>query len=261
MAANLPGYVLSIWLCSGASKLQYLELSKHRDRQYTREEWDASQPIDESRDDYVLNDSTRQMEDAFVLVSQERLLLRILSVWAVIIVYVGWFARSNPATIIGILVNINLIAFYGAPLQTIQRVIQTNNSASIHVPTMAMNWTNTSFWIAYGIARKDFVIIVPNLIGLSLGLMQGLLKLRYPSRAGSDMQPVDQSTEDNDPDSASHPEEVVLRYPSISWHHKLYVPKHCFTYESNQFVSKKIEFLYFTFLWKNCCCYFGTVVG
>jgi len=37
VAANLPGFVLSIWLCSGASKLQYLELVKKREQRREQE--------------------------------------------------------------------------------------------------------------------------------------------------------------------------------------------------------------------------------
>jgi solute carrier family 50 (sugar transporter) len=190
VAANLPGLILSIWLNSGASKLQYLALSEARKqrllRESDRQHWDASRPMegDSLDDEVLLNDTERsKLDDAFVVVPQERDLLRVLSAWAAVIVYVGWFSRSNDAAaIVGFIVNINLIVFYGAPLQTMQTVISTNNSASIHVPTMVMNWLNTTFWIGYGIARHDVVIILPNVLGLCLGLTQGVLKLHYPSR-------------------------------------------------------------------------------
>lgn len=219
VAANLPGVVLSIWLCSGASKLQYLELMKSRQQQREREHWDASSPIDETQDEVLLSDTARaQLEDAFVMVPQERALLRVLSAWAVIIVYVGWFSRSDPARVVGILVNINLVVFYGAPLQTMYKVIETHNSESIHVPTMMMNWTNTSFWIGYGVARKDPVIVVPNVCGLTLGLMQGVLRLRYPSRTTGDLQQVPvvppPGEEDNAPENTSSPEQVAPRNSS-----------------------------------------------
>lgn len=58
--------------------------------------------------------------------------------------------------------------------------MQTKCSDSIHVPTMVLNWSNTSFWLAYGVARKDPIILIPNAIGLLLGLMHGLLCLLYP---------------------------------------------------------------------------------
>ena len=42
---------------------------------------------------------------------------------------------------------------------------------------------NTTFWTLYGLARRDLVIIVPNSMGLALGLTQGLLCLLYPHQS------------------------------------------------------------------------------
>lgn len=166
--------------------------------------------MEEVDDEVLLNDSERiEMEEAFVMVPQEKALLRILTVWAAVIVYVGWFSRSNPASLIGVIVNINLIVFYGAPLQTMQTVIATKNSESIHVPTMAMNWLNTSFWIGYGIARHDAVIIVPNVLGLCLGLTQGALKALYPSGPSDDLQPVPGDDDDSNSMLSPPPHEDV----------------------------------------------------
>jgi solute carrier family 50 (sugar transporter) len=198
LAANLPGLVLSIWLNSGAAKLQYLELTERRQRyeqqQANNEHWDASGPLDTTEVSFLSEREQVDLEDACVMVPQERALMRILSLWAVVIVYVGWFSRSNPATVVGLVVNLNLIFFYAAPLQTMHKVIATSNSDSIHIPTMVMNWTNTSFWIGYGIARKDPIILIPNVLGLLLGLAQGVLRFLYPSQSSgapnSDAVPV-----------------------------------------------------------------------
>jgi uncharacterized protein with PQ loop repeat len=72
-----------------------------------------------------------------------------------------------------------------APLQTVFKVISERNSASIHAPTMIMNWMNTTFWIAYGLARRNPVIVIPNSIGLLLGMLQGVLRLAYPASSES----------------------------------------------------------------------------
>ena len=74
----------------------------------------------------------------------------------------------------------NVVFFYGAPLEAISRVIQAKSSQAIHIPTMIMNWMTTSFWMAYGIARKDPIIYAPNAIGLLLGIAQGVLVCVYP---------------------------------------------------------------------------------
>lgn len=111
---------------------------------------------------------------------QERSLLRVLCAWAAVIVWVGWFSSADPAVTVGIVVNANLIFFYGAPLQTVRTVISEGNCNSIHLPTMMMSCTNTSFWIAYGLVSHQFAIVVPNGIGLVLGILQALLCLLYP---------------------------------------------------------------------------------
>lgn len=87
----------------------------------------------------------------------------------------------DPAETVGVLVNINLVFFYGAPLESIYRVISTGRSDSIHPPTQLMTCTNTTFWCLYGVAIWDPVIIVPNGIGLTLGVIQGFLRCVYPS--------------------------------------------------------------------------------
>lgn len=186
VAANLPGLILSVWLNGGASKLQYLAMCESRkQRENNQFVWDASRPIEDSMaDDHevLLTDAElKEREDMFVMVPQERALMRVLIVWSIVIVYVGWFSSSDPANIVGFIVNLNLVILYGAPLQTMQHVISTKNAATIHTPTMVMNWLNTSFWISYGIARRDAIIIVPNSIGLALGLIQGVLKAFYNS--------------------------------------------------------------------------------
>jgi solute carrier family 50 protein (sugar transporter) len=205
VAANVPGLVLTIWLNSGAAKLQYLSRMEAKRR---RDLWDASSPMEETQEVSMLVNELN--DDIFVMVPQEKILMRVLSVWAVICVYVGWFSRSDPATTVGVLVNLNLIYFYGAPLQAMNTVIATNNSESIHVPTMMMNWLNTSFWISYGIARKDLVIILPNSMGLLLGLAQGALKYYYPTRHDAEREsvPVLSATADDESDHASPEEEL-----------------------------------------------------
>lgn len=62
------------------------------------------------------------------------------------------------------------------------RVVRSKSSDAIHVPTMVMNWINTTFWMAYGFARADPIIYFPNGIGLLLGILQGVLVCMYPRR-------------------------------------------------------------------------------
>jgi solute carrier family 50 protein (sugar transporter) len=161
LAANLPGLLISLWLNFGAIKLQYLdtfEINKRRE--------DQESPVE---------------IETLTMVPQETTVLRVMLVWSFVLLWVGWLhPTSNPAKIVGLVVNTNLIFFYASPLKTIMQVVQTRCSDSIHVPTMVLNWTNTSFWLAYGAAQKDFYIMIPNACGLTLGLTQGVLCLIYP---------------------------------------------------------------------------------
>ena len=82
--------------------------------------------------------------------------------------------------IVGILVNLNLVFFYGAPLSTIATVLQTKNSASIHLWTMMTNTGNGAFWTAYGLAVDDSFVSVPNGLGTLLGVIQMIFCMTFP---------------------------------------------------------------------------------
>jgi solute carrier family 50 (sugar transporter) len=188
-AANVPGLILYVWMNSAASRLQYVEMAKtHVQKRQGRLETDADSPLMES--DAGLDDLSaapslvESAEEGLVIVPQEQSLLQLLILWAIVMVYCTWFTLKDPTEIVGTVVNLNLIVFYGAPLQTIREVLATSNAQSIHGPSMIMTITNTTFWALYGLAQRDYYIIVPNTVGLSLGLLQGLLKCMYPSRRG-----------------------------------------------------------------------------
>ena len=64
----------------------------------------------------------------------EYLILQILIVWSTVLSFVMFKPMSNGhrAEIVGIAVNLNLVALYGAPLSTILKVLRTRSSRSIH---------------------------------------------------------------------------------------------------------------------------------
>jgi Sugar efflux transporter for intercellular exchange len=47
---------------------------------------------------------------------------------------------------------------------------------------MMIGIANTTFWLLYGIALWDFVVMVPNGIGLLLGIAQSIVCMWYPRR-------------------------------------------------------------------------------
>ncbi|KAG7341724.1 sugar efflux transporter [Nitzschia inconspicua] len=88
-------------------------------------------------------------------------------------------------SIVGYVVNFNLVFFYGAPLSTIWTVLKQRNTASIHIPTMVTNTLNGSFWLAYGLAVSDAFIYVPNGLGGALGAIQVVLLILFPRQPSS----------------------------------------------------------------------------
>ena len=153
LCGNIIGWMVSMWLNVGAAKLQYVESQR--------------------------NDPT---DKSLSLSKQERLIFLIMMFWVSVLVLLQYIEalRDHAASIVGVLVNINLIAYFAAPLGTIQRVLQTKDSSCLHIPSTVMNITATAFWVVYGLAKRDPVIMVPNGIGGLLGVVTGLLCCIYP---------------------------------------------------------------------------------
>jgi solute carrier family 50 protein (sugar transporter) len=113
----------------------------------------------------------------------ETLVLSIVTIWTICMSLLGFAASLDSQTrelIVGTLVNLNLVFFYGAPLSTIYTVLRESNSSSIHTWTMTMNTLNGTFWFAYGLAVLDPIVYVPNGLGTLLGVVQIILVVLYP---------------------------------------------------------------------------------
>jgi len=168
LAGNIPGVFVSLWLNSGASRLQYYE-------EVQKEE--SSSPSNSSNKNAML-----------IMTPQDQWMLGILGFWTATLVCIGWLGigSGREAGIIGILVNINLLCFYAAPLQTIHTVIFVEkSSSSIHTWTTVMNCANSFFWGSYGFAINSIAIYAPNVLGFLLGLIQAALCCAYPKTSTS----------------------------------------------------------------------------
>jgi solute carrier family 50 (sugar transporter) len=129
----------------------------------------------------------------------ERLVVVVAAIWMAIASFVGFAGSTNliswndssnnnyrtsattvATQVVGYLVNLNLVFFYGAPLSTIWTVLKQRNTATIHIPTLVTNTLNGSFWLAYGLAVGDAFIYVPNGLGAALGGIQVALLLLFP---------------------------------------------------------------------------------
>jgi solute carrier family 50 protein (sugar transporter) len=169
--ANAPGLLISIWLNTGAMKLQYYEELVRR-----------SSSENSSTDSDAISVQTAKFECCQQLTSHELKVLQIVLVWVIILSTTSLIPVSMDEMkfIVGVAVNINLIFFYAAPLSTIATVIRTKNSASIHFWTMSMNTANAFFWCIYSLAIQDYYILIPNGLGFLFGLIQVALYQCFP---------------------------------------------------------------------------------
>ena len=205
--ANVPGFMISIWLNLGAIKLQYRTqycVYEHCEQQRRRRhrhglmlDNDASangqatqttsEDIHENdQDDHELDveiDGTAASSST-VTVPHERKVLWILLFWITVcstVAHTPTLTNYQREQIVGYVVNINLCFFYFAPLTTMVEVCRTRSAASIHRPTTIMTCCNSFFWLSYGLAVHDAFIYVPNGVGLGFGLMQVMLLCMFGS--------------------------------------------------------------------------------
>eukprot|EP00947_MAST-08B_sp_MAST-8B-sp1_P002828 g2828.t1 len=84
---------------------------------------------------------------------------------------------SALRTVGSLAVGLNIIMF-AAPLATIRDVVQTQDSSSIPAGIVAASTVCSGLWMTYGVLVSDYFILVPNLLGFVLGLLQlGLIRL------------------------------------------------------------------------------------
>merc|ERR1719410_532410 len=114
--------------------------------------------------------------------------ISIVSFWILVLTTVSFVPMGHDSKLltIGVIVNINLIVFFAAPLSTIYTVITTKNSSSIHRLLMVTNTFNTVFWTIYGLVLMDPIILLPNAIGLMFGVIQIFLACWYPQHLDID---------------------------------------------------------------------------
>ena len=119
----------------------------------------------------------------------ENMVMIIITIWVIcisVVCLVPSFTQRTRELIVALLVNVNLMFFYGAPLSTIWTVLREKNSSSIHIRTMVANTLTGLFWSAYGIAVSDLFIAIPNGLGTGLGAIQIILCVLFPRTASGD---------------------------------------------------------------------------
>jgi uncharacterized protein with PQ loop repeat len=147
----------------------------------TRHEGDKEEPPQQNYEE-ISDQLATQTSNAPA--PHERIVMFMVFLWVGVISLISFseFADSTNEWVVGIVVNLNVVFFYGAPLSTILHVLKTKNSASIHIWTMITNTANATFWGAYGLAILDPFVYVPNGLGTALGVIQIFLVMTFPRK-------------------------------------------------------------------------------
>ena len=191
LAANGPGFIISLWLNKTASTL----LRKEEDAYQLISNENSDDAESPKSDTSSREEATEELEtenthvislilagDYVYLTSQEKGVLAIVSVWITYLVIIGisGLDHHERKTAIGVAVDVNLAIFFAAPLTTIFRVIESSDSSSIHLPTMYLNTLCAFFWLIYGLSMLDVFKIIPDGAGVIFGLCQFYLYKTYP---------------------------------------------------------------------------------
>jgi solute carrier family 50 protein (sugar transporter) len=106
-----------------------------------------------------------------------------LSLWT----YLALSSKSLSAMsqLLGMFASAIFCVLAASPLSTVSTVIQTKNASSILGAFTLAQVTNCLLWSAYGLSMKNVFVYGPNMVGLSLGLVQLALKILFPGGAGA----------------------------------------------------------------------------
>jgi solute carrier family 50 protein (sugar transporter) len=221
---NAPGFVMSVWLNLQAVKLQYESFRSQEMRksivaaiEQARESFGSS--VLELQEQQLLTDEAthsttpesttiQSFVDAARIVRDvtaqnmvapaphDTMVMANVLLWLSVIATISFgsaFPDRTKELIVGVIVNLNLVIFYGSPLSTIWTVLITRSASTIHIPTMLTGTLNGTFWAAYGVAVLDPFIAVPNSLGALLGVVQMILCILFPrnKETGMDDSPAD----------------------------------------------------------------------
>lgn len=224
---NAFAILLAIWLNLQASKMQYETFRSEANRKSIVKAFnqeglnrassskDGDINVEEARTSSRIRGVEQileglQIEARKAPVQHDLLVLFNATLWLGVISLVSFSDAISDRTkelIVGCVVNANLVVFYAAPLSTIWAVLQTRSASTIHIPTMLTNTANGTFWMAYGIAVFDLIIVVPNALGAILGAVQIVLCVVFPRT----QQP---QNEEEDSNSGKSQQETVAQMDS-----------------------------------------------
>ncbi|XP_050498588.1 sugar transporter SWEET1 [Diabrotica virgifera virgifera] len=106
---------------------------------------------------------------------------------AIVAVFIGYSLVEAPELLeyrYSLVVTILMLALIGAPLLDVKAIIDKRDASSIPFPLTFMGTIVTALWLIYGIILQNAFMIVQNVIGFLLCLVQLVLIFKYPGPSG-----------------------------------------------------------------------------
>lgn len=86
---------------------------------------------------------------------------------------------DSRSLFVGIVADVASVAMYAAPLEIMWLVIRTKSVKYMPFYLSLLAFANGSAWTAYAVYVRDIYILIPNAVGMILGIAQLILYARY----------------------------------------------------------------------------------
>ena len=93
------------------------------------------------------------------------------------------FKGASVTTLLGFLAGSWAVVMGVSPLLQVRRMLQRQSSADVSIGYLFILFPGFALWIAYGLASRDFALVIPNIVSLVIcAITIGYaLKLRRPA--------------------------------------------------------------------------------
>ncbi|KAG5878291.1 hypothetical protein JTB14_033092 [Gonioctena quinquepunctata] len=103
----------------------------------------------------------------------------------VVAIFIGYAELEDPSKLeyrYGLIVTVLMLLLIAAPLLDLKKIVTNKDASSIPFPLTLMGTIVSFLWLLYGIVLMNEFMILQNVIGFILCLVQLVLILIYPTR-------------------------------------------------------------------------------
>lgn len=98
-------------------------------------------------------------------------------------IVMSFYFTSKPSDWIGLFASVSNLLMYAAPLAIVKTVVETKSDENMPFFLSLVGTIASIVWTAWGVSVNDIFVLIPNAIGIALGLAQ--LAVYYKYRHGN----------------------------------------------------------------------------